>query len=162
AWSAPQYFNIAPLAAPTTGDPTGAINTPAPTFSWSPVTGAAHYDLWVNDLSTGQGQVLRVPNISSTVFTPTASQALMPGASYVWWAGAVTTNGQATFWSSPQYFYIVAPTATASSPSGGISTDTPTFSWSAAPDATHYDLWVNDVSSGQSQVVRAPKVAGTS
>src|SRR3954468_8451350 len=45
------------LAAPILSGSTAVQNT-RPTFSWIPVVGAASYDLWVDDATTGQSQVV--------------------------------------------------------------------------------------------------------
>src|SRR5262249_37827848 len=38
-------------------------------------------------------------------------------------------------------------------PSGTITTDVPTFVWAAVPTAIRYDLWVSDLTTGQSPLL---------
>jgi hypothetical protein len=160
-WSSGQSLTIAPLAAPVAADPVGTIVAATPTFDWSPVAGADHYYLWVNDQTTGQGQVLNVPHVTGTSFTVTAAEALAPGHSYMWWAGAVSGNGQGITWSTPQTFHVAANWPTPGDPTGTINTATPTFTWSSVPAVSYYDLWVDDLTTGQSQVVHNSSLPGT-
>ncbi len=162
SWSLPQDFAIAPLTAPTASGPNTTISTDQPTFTWNSVTGAAHYDVWVDDRTTGQSQALRNNNAGGTSWTPTGAVALTPGHGYRWWVGAVSNNGT-TFWSLPQDF-AVAPLATPGpiSPAGMTSVNPPTFRWSAVADAARYDIWVDDLTTGQSQVLRKIDAGGTS
>jgi hypothetical protein len=162
-WSGAQFFTITPLATPTPGNPTGTITTDQPTFTWTTVTGAAHYDLWVDDLTKNQSQVVRNMNATGTSFTLPAAQALSPGDSYRWYIGAVSTNGKATFWSGARFFNIAPlPAPTPSAPTGTLSTDQPTFTWTAVTGAAHYDLWVDDLTTARSQVFRNANASGLS
>src|SRR5262249_57193969 len=66
-------------------------------------------------------------------------------------------------WRSPQSRRVASLAApVAIDPVGTISTATPTFDWSQVAGADHYYLWVNDQTTGQSQVLNAPHVTGTS
>jgi predicted phage tail protein len=162
-WTGPQFFNITALTAPVPTAPTGTSTTDTPTFSWGAVTGANHYDLWVDDLTSGQSQFVRLRNVSGTSVTLTAAEALTPGHNFRFYVGAVSTNGMATSWSGAQFFNITALTAPVpTAPTGTSTTDTPTFSWGAVSGANHYDLWVDDLTTGQSQFVRLSNVSGTS
>ena len=162
-WSAGLTFTISALGTPQANGPSGAIATDTPTFTWTAISGAAHYDFWLNDQTTKQTQVLRLPNVAGTSLALTTAQALSPGHTYVWYVGAVSDNGQLTVWSAGQTITLAALTAPAeSAPVGSIASAAPTFTWTSVTDADHYDLWVDDVTSGQKQVVRVPHVTGTS
>ena len=171
SWSMGQSFTLAGLAAPT---PLGLIGTVAassgfdtPTFSWSAVTGADHYYLYVVDNSNPTTPGLNVPDVSGTTFTPSTSQALTPGHSYTWYIYAASTNSQAygyqaggqTFslaaLSAPQ---LLSPASTIAASSGY---DMPTFSWSASAGAGHYYLIVVDSTTG-GIVINDANVSGTS
>ncbi len=83
-----------------------------------------------------------------------ASPALTPGHAYTWWIGAVSSNGQATTWSSGQTFTLAAlaaPVLTAG-PSGMVSmsmgTAVPTFTWTSVEGADHYYVWLLDKTTG--------------
>jgi hypothetical protein len=149
SWDSAVSFRIAPTAS----GPAGTINTNVPTFTWSSVTGADHYYLYVSDQTTGKPTVNN-SNVSGTSFTP--AQALTLGDTYMWWVAAV--NAQGTGWDSAVSFRI-APTA--SGPSGAIGTTLPTFTWSSVAGADHYYLYVSDQTTGGT-VVNDNNVSGTS
>src|SRR5262249_50989859 len=131
AWSPAQSFSVAGLGLPGLGQPSGTYTIDNPTFTWSPVAGAGPYGLWVNYQTTGQLQVLRAPDLTSTFYAPSSDQALTPGDTYVWWTGAVSPAGRTT-WSAPQTVTIASLAApTLSNPAGATTTANPTFSWSA-------------------------------
>ena len=90
-------FTISPapatLAPPTPIAPLGAVPASSdydlPTFSWSSVSGANHYYLYVIDNTTGQ-VVINNPNVGNgATFTAT----LVKNHSYTWYLAAVSTNG---------------------------------------------------------------------
>jgi phosphatidylethanolamine-binding protein (PEBP) family uncharacterized protein len=87
----PQTFTLAPLAAPTALSPNGT-GTTTPTFRWTTVTGADHYDIVVFDTTNG-GQTLVLRNQNATVTSWMPSTPLVSGHRYTWYAGAVSTNG---------------------------------------------------------------------
>jgi hypothetical protein len=148
------------LQTPTAASPSGAIVTARPTFAWNPVAGADHYDVWVDDTTSLQSQILRNTNVTSTSWTPTT--ALTPGHSYRWWVRALSTSGGSSAWSAPLTVSIVVGTPNPAAPTGSIQNARPTFSWSAAANADAYDVWVDDTTSGQSQVLRNTNVTATS
>jgi hypothetical protein len=162
-WGIGQQFSVTVLGTPVLGDPSGTITNTTPTFTWSAVDQADHYDLWVNDLTTGQGQVVRNQDVVGTSWTDTTP--LVQGDTYVWWLRAIGSSdqGRMSAWSLPQQFAI-PPLATpgVSGPSGTSNSLLPTFSWAAVDQADHYDIWVDDLTTGQSQVLRNQNVSGTS
>ena len=147
-----------PPPAPVVVAPMGTIQTAATTFTWNAVANAAYYDVWVNDTTTGQTQVVRNQDVAGTSLSAT----LTPGDSYVWWVRAFNAINVAGAWSAEASFTIAMPALTAIGPAGFIGNATPTFSWTAATGASYYDLWVNDATTGQQQVVRNTHVAGIS
>lgn len=74
---------------------------------------------------------------------------MTPGDSFTWYAGAMSSNGQAQVWNTGQSFTLAALTApTPTGPSGSIASSTPTFAWSIVTGANHYYLYVVDDTSG--------------
>jgi uncharacterized repeat protein (TIGR01451 family) len=105
-WSAAQTFSIAALMAPVLRGPGGTISGTTPTFSWNAVTGADHYDLWINNLTTGVGQIVRNKDVTATSLTLSVAQALQLGDKYVWWVAAVSANGLVEVWSQSLQFTV--------------------------------------------------------
>jgi hypothetical protein len=120
------------------------LSTDRPTFTWSAVTLATKYEVWLTDLATGTGQVIG----SSTTTTLPAPGPLSPGHSYRWWVRA-DSGGTMGPWSAPTDFTIAALAAPVpSGPSGTLTTTQPIFSWLAVPLATKYEVWLTDLTSG--------------
>lgn len=157
-WAAHRRFSIAEptaVAPPRLLAPAGGTIDPTPTLSWTPVLGAAQYDLWVNDLTTGESAVIRKTNISDPFFT---AQTLVAGHRYVWTVRAINDAGQAGQWAANRTFEILAPQdaapPTLSTPGATTIDSTPTFSWSEVPGAAQYDIWVNNLTTGENSVIR--------
>ncbi len=127
-----------------------------PQFSWTPVQGAARYDLWVNNLTTGESGIIREIALAGTTFVPTTP--FSAGHHYIWTVRAINAQGIAGAW-SPHFRLSVLDPATAAPPSlllprGEATGSQPTFAWTVVPGADRYDLWVNDLTTGESGVIR--------
>lgn len=150
------------LAAPNITAPTGTVTTDMPEFSWLTVSGADHYDLWVNDLTTGQSGIIRETNVAGTAFT--SSAALPNGHQYIWTVRAIDSAGTAGAWAPHRTFSISAvpgqPTLT--TPVDTTGSIAPTFEWTAVSGAAYYDIWVNNLTTAQSGVIRNTAVSGAS
>ena len=163
-WSSYLYFTVdltavppapTPVSPGTGTSPGSTLTTLVPTFSWSTVTGATGYGLYVEDAASG---VLvynndAVGNITSFAMP---SGTLLAGHSYVWNVQASNTSGFSAY--STKYYFVeqgTAPSAptpvspgTGTSPGSTLTTLVPTFSWSTVTGATGYGLYVEDVASG--------------
>lgn len=147
-----------PPATPSNLQPQGTVADETPTFSWSSVADADHYDLWVNFYGSNE-LVIRNQNVVGTSFTPTTGLPI--DRSYIWTVRAVSAGGQVGEWATYATFDIgsglSAPVLNSPVGSSGPS---PTFSWSPASGASRYDIWVNVYGSNQ-QVIRNSNVSGT-
>ncbi len=153
AWGNGLTFAVSPLAAPTTKTPHTPVTSDEPPFAWTPAnsgTPPASYELWIMDKNTLN--VVTIPNLPAapTSYALTAAQALTPGHSFTWYIGAVSANGQAVAWSSPGVSFSIAAVGapTANTPNTQVSTDQPTFTWTAGAGSgtlpTFYELWIAD------------------
>ncbi len=129
-----------------------------PTLTWTPVAGATRYELWVTSMTTGQ-RVIYQPNLASNSYTP--STAMAAGNYRAWvrsWNGTGAGN-----WSTSFDFSITAVSPGTSTVTGPSNTtdSTPTFAWTAATDATRYELWVTNTTTGQ-RVIHETSLSGTS
>jgi len=173
------YFQT-PAAAPTPPTPNspGSLSSPGPTlttltpqFTWSTVSGATGYGLYIHDVTTN---VLVYPNSSGTTSTPLTGTSfnlpsgyMVNGHAYRW--SATSFNGSAESAQSTSILYFqtsaAAPTpptpsspGNLSSPGPTLTTLTPQFTWSAVPGATGYGLYIRDVTTN---VLVYPNSSGT-
>lgn len=148
-WSAAKNFNASAPTTPTTYSPSGATYTRTPTYSWAALPNATWYRIYVID-STGAVKV-------NTWYTPTQTNCAAgtgtcsynPNVSLAlgnatWWVQGYNALGYGA-WSTAKAFTVALPAAPIlRSPTGSITTTSPTYSWNKAPGATWYYLWVYD------------------
>lgn len=151
---------------PTGIAPTGTIATNNPTYQWTPPAGGADtYRLWVDD---GSG-----PHVIDEVFTEavagcvggvgtcsvTASTTIASGSG-TWWVLGTNTDGDGP-WSAGVQFTLSASPATLVSPTGTITTATPTYIWNAVSGASSYRVYVEDTgASPRIDTTMTPTAAG--
>jgi RHS repeat-associated protein len=132
--------------------------TAKPTVAWTPLPGAAKYDLWIDDLTTGQVQFVRDQTITATSWT---SATDLPLGAYRAWVRGIDAGGKPASWSHAVDFQVsppVVPTAMAAMQ----PTSRPTIQWSPLAGATKYDLWIDNQTTGQSQYFRDQNITVTS
>lgn len=170
-WSDPVSFKItAPIPTkPVITAPTATTNEIRPRFVWSSVEGVARYDLQIDNLSTQTTQFIREQNLTRTQAFYDPTKDLTQG-NYVAMVRAINGNGVAGPWSNAYAFTVdVLPpavsTVTGPVPAIGssvIPTVTPTFTWRAVARAATYDLWVNNITTNQIQIIRKTDLTTTS
>ena len=142
---------ITTIGTPTLYSPSGTTTDTTPTFTWSKVSGATWYRLWVRDSagavrhnSWHTSSATNCTSGSTCSYTPTA---VLPAGSSTFWVQAYG-SGIYGSWSSGKSFTVNPSTgigtATLYSPSGTTTDTTPTFTWSKVSGATWYRLWVRD------------------
>jgi uncharacterized protein (DUF1800 family) len=135
------------LAQPAPSSPTGLISDTSPSYTWTPVSGATDYQLWVNG---AQGNVINGWFAAAAACSASCSvrpAVVLAEGPYVFWVRAKLAAGFSP-WSAGMTFRVSsfnAPPAAAQpgSPTGIISDTLPSYSWAAVPTATDYYLWVN-------------------
>ena len=129
--------------------PSGTINTNKPTYKWNNEPSATYYQLYVND--SGTKEKIKTwytgaeADCSSGTCSVTPSTTLAIGNAQ-WWIQTWNTTGFGP-WSDGMSFTVTGGPpgkATLVSPSGSITTTTPTYVWNAVSGSTWYYLWVND------------------
>ncbi len=129
--------------------PIGATPLQSPVISWTASAGASSYDVWISNLSTGQSPVI-LTNVSTTNFT---SPNAMGIGRYRVWVRAKAASGSLSAWSMYKDFQITTPSVIDNLPA--VFNDAPLpITWAALPGAAKYDLWINNKTTGQLQVVR--------
>ncbi len=136
------------VGVPVVQTPIGMTQLQSPEITWSTVPGAASYDVWINNLSTGQNPAIQT-NVSGTGFTSTNPMGI---GKYRVWVRAKTAAGVLSIWSPPKDFQINTAVVLDSFPN--TLNDSILLTWAALPGAAKYDLWVNNLTTGQSLVIR--------
>lgn len=166
-WSESVDFTVkTPLAvAPTITAPTPITSNTSPRIVWNAVNAAAKYDLWVDNLTTGTSKYIRQSEIS--YLTPWYDTTNLPQGTFRAWVRAANGNNEFSPWSDPYTFTVdILPPSTPSmvgptGVNGIVNTTNPTFKWTSADRAATYDLWVNNVTTSQSQIIRQQNLSGT-
>ena len=128
-----------------------------PTLTWTAVEGAERYDVWINNLSTGENQVIRDANVLETSYTPTIRMA---NGLYRFWVRAYDGSGFGGPWSTAMNFRVVTP-PTITGPVVASNDVTPAITWTNVEGSVHYDLWVRNLTTGRDQVIRQQVITGT-
>ena len=134
-WSRMHRFVVG--TAPEVNDVADRQETARPLITWSAVPGATAYDVWVNNVSTGQQQFVRT-TVTDPEWLPAA---VLPLARYYIWVRAVTADGLESPWSVREGFYV-ASAPEVFSPVRPTFDRTPTFDFSDVEGATSYQVWV--------------------
>jgi hypothetical protein len=142
AWSPRFTFKV---DTPVTIQPLALTQSVArPVVAWNSLPGAVRYDVWVDNLATGQSQYIRLTNVTGTQWTPAAD---LPMGRYKIWVRGIDAAGVAAKWSAGTDFVIAtAPTPTA--PTLPTFERRPTLSWSALPGAATYRITVKNLNTG--------------
>jgi hypothetical protein len=148
--------------APERLSPKGTVEETTPTFKWTEVAGATHYELSVDliDEDGDQIKTLRISPIEGAEFTP--SEAFKPGQRFFWWVKAVNSEGDSG-WGSNTEFDInkrEPGVVTLIAPGGDTAEPSPIFSWTSAQNATSYQIYVRKIN-GENPVLNVKDVATT-
>jgi uncharacterized protein YkwD len=146
-WTAPQL-------------PTGPQVTPdvRPTFTWTTVSNAATYEIWINNVTTGQAKIVNQTGIVGNSFASPVDLGI--GTYYVWVRG-FTSTGLASIW-SPQAVLRTRPVPTVLDPGRTERSGSFAIEWNPVAGAASYDVWVDSLTTRTSQYLRNTNVSGNS
>ena len=133
--------------------PNGTIADATPTYRWSTALRALHYELVVTDADTNL-EVLHLNNLATTSYTP--PDPLVEG-NYEAKVQAVGENDIVSGFSNKVSFSINIPDPTQpvfTAPDSLIEDSTPTFEWTEADNAHHYELNVRNQATNQRVIVQ--------
>lgn len=161
-WSPVRRFVMDYRVGPVTYSPSGVTTDTTPTFRWQAADGAASYDLWVDNLSTGVQQVIRVTvphraNATEISYTPTL---ILTAGDYRWWVQTIATSGLKTSFSAGVDFTVPVPSII--NPRGSAATNTPLFTWNGVAEYVSYELWVDNLTTGAKEVLRVSGITAKS
>jgi hypothetical protein len=144
----PSEPDAMPPAKPERRSPKGEITTLKPTFEWSAVDGATHYELSVDVIENGkQSRKLRISPLESTSYTHDAP--LKSGQKFYWWVRAVNVVGNSG-WGNETRFNIKKQQPSLASlitPLGESEEASPIFNWTTVENADSYELYIRKADS---------------
>jgi hypothetical protein len=146
-WSGGLSFSAGAPPAATLLSPMGSIGTQTPTFSWTRVSSATWYYLWVQNAGGTlviQTWYTAASLCNSFTCSVTAAVALAVGNTHTWWVETYDGLGYGPWSTGLSFMPTIPTTTTLSSPTGSVATTTPTFRWSKIGAATRYYLWVQN------------------
>jgi hypothetical protein len=136
-WSSAGSFTLSPPATASPSTPSGAIASTNPNYTWTAVSGATWYYLWVN--SGGGTPIIQTWYPASAVCAGTScsvqpSTSLANGSSYAWYLQTYNASGYG-LWSAGSTFNVSGATAPAAASTSAPLTTTgeqnPTYTWDA-------------------------------
>lgn len=133
------------------------VATSRPTISWTAISNAATYEIWIDNVSTGESKIFSVVGLLTAEFTPATD---LPVGQFRVWVRGFTSSGLASLWSPPQDWRVKTP-PTVNGHGTTQSTGSFPITWSAVPGATTYDVWIDRLTSSTSQYLRNTSVAAT-
>lgn len=101
-WSARQTTDTS--GRTTILSPSGSISDRRPAVTWASVDGATHYMFQLDNLTTGQNNVIRENHVTDNLFIPSTS--LTPGSYRAWVRAVDGTNGLNAPWSFRAEFEV--------------------------------------------------------
>jgi hypothetical protein len=140
--------------------PKSTIASKNPIFVWMPLSGATQYRLKVAMASHPNVPIFDEVYNAEDVFSitdqicsvgPVLSQDLEENSYYRWWIQTINCRGEGpwSYYKDFRYMNVPPGKSTPVAPQGLISSDSPTFIWTAASAATTYHLelinYQNDV-----------------
>ncbi len=131
-------------AVPVFSNFAASITYARPTFSWNENPIATEYEIWLQNISTGE-VLLQSVSLNRATYTPDFDLSL---GKYSVWVRAINGIG-ASAWSRSLNFTLKSQVY-AYAPRGGM-TSRPELTWQPLAGATQYDIWVSDT--------RTPNVA---
>ncbi|MCP4172988.1 MAG: S8 family serine peptidase [Fuerstiella sp.] len=172
-WSDPEVFTL-DVPSPTTPvlASIGTTDDLTPTITWDAQTFGHSYQLWVNNLSTGQPRVIHeVGLLGVNSFTPTSE---LTQGRYRAWVQATNAAGEKSAWSQALTFEVDLLPAGRPTVTGPVTLDddgivlakvltsVPVFTWTAVNNGETYELWVNHLDSGTNRIIHETTLEGTS
>ena len=136
-WTPAYRFQV--ITSPTIAPLNARQTTALPTVSWSNLTGATSWDVWVSNLTAGGTLAVRT-TVTDNFWKPIADLAM---ARYRIWVRALAAGGFAGAWSVAKDF-LIAPSPTVISPTTPTFNSRPNFDWGDVAGATSYAILVRN------------------
>ena len=143
------------LTSPT---PASTFTSSSVTFTWSAVSGATDYALWLGSTGVGSNNLGSSGGTTATSFTKTG----LPTNGETIYVRLWTTLGDVSV--HADYTFIAVSQAVLISPTPGsiLSGSSQTFIWDAVSGATEYDVWLGSTGVGSNNLGGSGGTAATS
>lgn len=154
AWSTSLDFRI--VTAPRIQNTRPSTFDGTPTITWTSLgAGALRYEIWVNDLTRGIPRVIHNTNVPTNSFTPASD--LQNGIYRVWVRGF--TQATTSDWS--QSYTVEIGGRPYIDPFIPTTNTKPTFTWRPVGEAVEYEVYLADVATPGTAVVRQSGIGST-
>jgi len=120
-----------------------------PEIVWSEIPGAAGYELWVNNLTTGQTRIVHRQQLTNTNYT---APELVSDHVYRLWVRAIDHQGTQSQWSRYRDLVVMEP-MTWNDDGTSFSGALPKWDWSAGGLANRYQLWLQNLTTDSEPIV---------
>ncbi|MBF0380390.1 MAG: cadherin repeat domain-containing protein [Magnetococcales bacterium] len=146
-------FDVENAADTTVGEPSGTIESTTPTYQWNATSAATYYQLRVTDSSGSDIHKKWYTAADSSCSSGSGTCSVTPSliltsGSYVWyikpWTTSAGTESGGIAFEVESVTDNNPGTPTPTTPSGTITDTTPTYSWAATDNSTHYTLVVSN------------------
>ncbi|MEQ9406980.1 MAG: hypothetical protein RIK87_04610 [Fuerstiella sp.] len=137
-WSSAASFST--ITGPTITAPVpdqGVVTSAQPTIEWTPIHGAARYEILVYKFNSRPPLLEATSTSTSYTFTET-----LPAGDYTIWVRAVDTRGNFSPWSDTYAITTTGGRPVVTSPAADELVDFPTFTWIGVAGAESYEVWV--------------------
>ena len=134
---------------PTISSPGSTTASQRPRIEWSSVPGAASWQVWIGNSTTGVNPYLRGESATTSFDVPTD---LGLGRMDLWVRG-VRENGTFLPWTKMHRFRVVSPPVLDDLPRRQEAAR-PVVTWPEVSGAVAYDVWVNNFSTSENGYVR--------
>jgi subtilisin-like proprotein convertase family protein len=140
--------------------PEREVNTSRPTITWEAVEGATRYHIRINNVSTGENQVINIDDLGADVTSFTPTQQLEIGRHRVF----IRYQNEFEQWQpfTSGYLLEILPSPTFTSPISLPKEDVPTFEWTDVIGAEFFQLRVDDLTRGEDRVIDERELVNTS
>ena len=138
----------------------GDTSDDTPLLTWSAVTGAVRYEIFLASSAAPSTPLVRVSDLTVPRFQVTTA---LPAGGYIAWVRAINATGKRSPWSltSEGRFTVNAASRPVINAIPTSSDSTPTITWSPAAGADHYDIYISTAANTATALIRNQNVAGT-
>ena len=129
--------------------PGGTTESQRPRLGWTAIPDAQSYEVWIGNSSTGENPYFRQSGITDEFLDIPVDLGV---GKMDLWVRAIASDGPLGWSSMHRFNVITAPVVDAMDVRQ--ETARPEITWPAVVGATGYDVWVNNFSTGESQLFR--------